>query len=357
MAHQLGGELRQWCDPRRHGRDAVTDLGCEDVDVRCGDGQVIKARLYAPGPSEGEQRGVIIAPATGVQGRYYWPFAGYLAENGFSVLVPDFRGIGRSAPPDANGYRRLKARWHEWGTQDVEACIVWLLNRLGGQPRISVVGHSFGGFATLMAAHAHQLERVLLVGAQHAHWADYDRHRRLAFMLRWHLFMPAVTMLLGYFPGKKLGWLENLPRGVALDWARGASDYAKTIGADGEEIMHRVSQLTLPVLSVNPTDDPYATPAAVRRTLGYLSSAACEEWYVDPRDLGVDEIGHFGLFRQRFRHTFWPEAIRWLLRGKNEAEKLPATGCAPMTAQRGERCDDLLHGNSTTWALPFSPEH
>ncbi len=313
----------------------MTDFDGEDVEVRCDDGQVIKARLYALRASEGEPRGVIIAPATGVQSSYYRRFAGYLADNGFNVLVPDFRGIGRSAPPDANEYRRLKARWHEWGTQDVEACIAWLLDRLGGRPRISAVGHSFGGFASLLAEHAHQFERVMLVGAQHAHWTDYDRHRRLAFILRWHVFMPAVTMLLGYFPGKKLGWLENLPRGVALDWARGASDYAKTIGTDGERIMHRVSQLTLPVLSVNPTDDPYATPAAVRRTLRYLSSATCEEWFVDPRDLGVDEIGHFGLFHQRFRETFWPKALHWLLGTETTIDMRPDD------AHRDARCDDL----------------
>ncbi|UUE19374.1 alpha/beta fold hydrolase [Microbacterium sp. J1-1] len=289
--------------------------GWEDVSIRCNDGQLLQARrFHSVQLANEDQRAVIIAPATGVQGRYYWRFATYLAENGFDVLVPDFRGIGRSAPSSVKDYRKSKTRWHEWGTHDIEACILWFRDRLGYKARIGVVGHSFGGFAALLAAHASELDRILLVGAQHAHWPDYDKSQRLKLFMKWHLFMPIVSTMLGYFPGRRLGWLENLPRGVALDWARGAANYEKTLGADGKRIMHRISGLTIPVLSVNPTDDPYATRDAARRTLRYLSSAECEEWYPHPRTLGVSEIGHFGLFHQRFETTFWPKALDWLKR-------------------------------------------
>ncbi len=31
-------------------------------------------------------------------------------------------------------------------------------------------------------------------------------------LVKWHLAMPLLTMAFGYFPGKKLGWLEDTPK-------------------------------------------------------------------------------------------------------------------------------------------------
>jgi predicted alpha/beta hydrolase len=60
---------------------------------------------------------------------------------------------------------------------------------------------------------------MLTVGAQYAYWRDYARARRLRLFLKWHMAMPSLTALCGYFPGKTLGWLEDLPAGVAKDWS------------------------------------------------------------------------------------------------------------------------------------------
>jgi hypothetical protein len=31
--------------------------------------------------------------------------------------------------------------------------------------------------------------------------------------------MPLLTRVFGYFPGKRLGWLEDTPAGVVHDWS------------------------------------------------------------------------------------------------------------------------------------------
>lgn len=36
----------------------------------------------------------------------------------------------------------------------------------------------------------------------------------LQMLAKWHAIMPLLTRVRGYFPGKRLGWLEDAPAGV-----------------------------------------------------------------------------------------------------------------------------------------------
>lgn len=294
-----------------------------DVTIACADGYRLVARLFMPPQGVTTEAGVLIAPATGVQARYYWRYAAHLAKQGLEVVVPDYRGIGRSAPQGgARSLRRLRVRWHEWGSLDLEACILWMRERMP-HTRLCLVGHSFGGVAALFAAHAGELERMLLIGAQHAYWRDYEHRRRLSMLWRWHLVMPALTLLTGYFPGRRLGWLEDLPRRVAWDWALGRADYVRRVRRADARASDAAAALTSAVLLVSPTDDPFATSAASRRMISYVPSAQVCEWRVSPEDLDSTRIGHFGLFREGFEPTFWSRSARWLAGTSDET--LPAT--------------------------------
>jgi predicted alpha/beta hydrolase len=83
---------------------------------------------------------------------------------------------------------------------------------------VDVVGHSFGGCAVGLAASAGQVRRVVMVGAQFAYWRDYAVDQRWQLLGKWHVVMPLLTRVFGYFPGKRLGWLEDTPSGVVHDW-------------------------------------------------------------------------------------------------------------------------------------------
>ena len=95
-----------------------------------------------------------------------------------------------------------------------------------------------------------------------------------------HLGLPAVTKLLGYFPGSRLGFGEDLPAGVATQWASWCRRPRYLVG-----------------------------------TLGALyPNSRWETRTVAPRELGVKSIGHFGFFRERFRDSLWRETADWLER-------------------------------------------
>ena len=97
------------------------------------------------GEPEGSPMGtIIISAATGVRKEFYINFSKFLIENGYSVLIYDYRGIGESAPDDI---RTSHAFMHEWGTQDMNAVLDYLVNeRLTEHPSLvhSIVAQLVG---------------------------------------------------------------------------------------------------------------------------------------------------------------------------------------------------------------------
>lgn len=257
---------------------------------------------------------VIVNPATGVAARFYHAYAGFLAEHGLRVITYDYDGIGesrRARPRDS------RVTWRDWGERDFDAVVGWARRRFPDHP-LMVVGHSFGGFLPGFAAGATEVERILTVGAQYAYWRDYAPDRRLGLLLKWHVAMPAITAALGHLPGRRLGWLEDLPAGVAYEWAfRGARMEASHPPADRPGILARFAAVRAPILAVGVTDDEYGTLDALDRALGYYEGAPRSRVMLSPIELGFDAVGHFDLFRSRHRDGFWTATLSWLRDGVN----------------------------------------
>jgi predicted alpha/beta hydrolase len=283
------------------------------VAIPCSDGVMLGGHFWKA--TGGECGGtVIVNPATGVLARYYGRYAAFLAAHGFDVWTYDYRGIGESRPADL---RRCGYRWRDWGEKDFEA-VLRLAGARAGEAPLLVVGHSIGGFLPGLAESAPAIDRMLTVGAQYAYWPDYAPRHRTRLFLKWHVAMPLITAACGYFPGKRLGWLEDLPAGVADEWSfRGARMERSHPRAERRKILRRFAAVTAPILAVTVSDDDFATPRAVRRALDYYRNAAKCEALLTPADLGMDAVGHFGLFHDRHASGFWLDTLMWLRDGTN----------------------------------------
>jgi len=134
------------------------------------------------------------------------------------------------------------------------------------------------------------------------HW---PRPAAWRYALLWYVAMPGLTHLLGHFPGRLLGLGEDLPRGVALRWAR----WCRTPDYLGDFSGH--ARFTAPLLAYSFADDVYAPARAVDWLHDRYGSTSKERRHVTPRDLGVARIGHFGFFRPD-AEPLWREAADWL---------------------------------------------
>jgi len=294
---------------RRQGEPARE---AEAVSIDCRDGVKLHGHFWG-GADNGGNGSVVINPATGVAARYYHYYARFLAEHGFDVLTYDYRGIGLSRPERLRG---CGYRWQDWGEQDFDAALLFMENRRPGRALL-VAGHSIGGFLPGVSAHAGHITRMLAVGAQYGNPRDYAAAHRWRLFLKWHVIMPAASLLFGYFPGRRLGWLEDLPKDVSLDWAfqRGWKDSHPA--REWTAAFNRFDSFRAPILSLTVSDDEIATVQAVRRGLSHYRNAEVEEVLLTPGDIGFPRVGHFDLFHARHAAGFWLDTLLWLRDGTN----------------------------------------
>lgn len=283
----------------------------EAIVIECFDGVALHGHIWSAA-GQRSNGNVIINPATGVAARYYHYYARFLADHGFDVLTYDYRGIGLSRPERLRG---CGYRWRDWGERDFDAALRFMEAQRPGR-ELFVVGHSIGGFLPGLSAHGDRVIRMLAVGAQYGNWRDYAPAYRGRLLVKWHLLMPAITLLTGYFPGRRLGWLEDLPKGVALDWAfqRGWDSPQSAAKKDASKSFENFHA---PILSLTVTDDEIGTVQAIGRGLSHYRNARVEEVLLAPDDLGFPKIGHFDLFHARHAAGFWLDTLLWLRDGIN----------------------------------------
>lgn len=290
----------------------------ESVRIHATDGYMLGAVVRRHASSSPTLRPVVIInPATSVCSRYYARFADYLHAHGFDVLTYDYRGIGESV---VGSLRKLQADWIDWGAHDFEGVLRYVATQFPGQP-VDVVGHSVGGFVIGLAESAHRVRRIFTMGAQFAYWRDYAPNERRSMFLRWHVAMPPLVHLFGYMPAKRLGWMEDTPKGVALDWARMGPRFELSLRRGGKlpddisermALVRRFEQVRAPILALGIDDDPFGTVAAIDRLLGYYRNSERHHLRLAPAAIGQNAIGHFAFFQRRFQDSLWPIARDWL---------------------------------------------
>lgn len=297
-----------------------TSISSLPISIEATDGYLLKGLCWRHAGRDHARPVVIINPATSVRCRYYSRFAAFLHANGFDVITYDYRGIGDSRPENLKGF---DAGWIDWGRLDVEAALQYAGTHFPGQP-IQVVGHSVGGFLVGLAASSHRVSRMFTMGAQYAYWRDYARHKRIRMFFKWHVVMPLLTAAFGYFPGSRLGWLEDTPRGVVRDWTArhprfedAWRDGALSLPeAERRALVERFAAVRGEVLALSMSDDEFGTVEAVRRLLGYYLNSPRTHLHLTPDAIGEQEVGHFAFFHSRFENSLWKIPLEWLRHGR-----------------------------------------
>jgi predicted alpha/beta hydrolase len=275
----------------------------EDIRVPSSDGYSLAGTLYEP--ASPAARHVLIAAATGVRRRFYDRFARFLCARGFGVVSFDYRGIGDSRPGSLVGFQ---ASMRDWGEKDLAAAIDWTVARSG---KLLAVGHSAGGQLFGLAANNCKVRALVAVAAQSGYWGFWPSPRKYLMAALWYAFVPGLTRACGYFPSRLLRLGEDLPAGVAREWASWCRNRAYMVDAQRRPDLQFFEAFQSPIRYYSFEDDRYAPQAAVDYLAGCYANAPKEARHVCPADIGALAIGHFGFFREKCKRRLWTETAEW----------------------------------------------
>lgn len=276
----------------------------ETIEIITADGERLGGTLYrAPNATQV----IIVQGATAVPHQFYRRFAHYMQAQGVSTLTYDFRGIGVSAPASLRG---CKVRCSDWGLYDIPASINWVNTNL--QPdKIYLVGHSAGGQQAGLIDNPDAVDAMVTVCAQSGYWAYQGGAEKQRVRMMVTVGLPLVSRLVGYFPWSRFASGCDLPKEVALQWARWCRhpDY---LFSDESLPLQRYNNFKAPVLAYSIDDDNWGTAVSVDALMKRAYSNVDRQHLV-PSEFGIDKLGHMGYFRQG-SEVLWQRALDWLLR-------------------------------------------
>ena len=231
------------------------------------------------------------------------------------MLTFDYRGIGESRHGSLRG---LEAGLEHWGREDLGAAVSMAAKVFPDVP-VWAIGDSVGNLLIGAAPDAPRLARIVMMAPHTGYWRDYGRKWRRALQVTWHGVMPAVTKMVGFFPGRALRLGEDLPKGVAMQWAGRRQPQLMATPEHRrrfERILAGYGEVACPTLVLSITDDAFAPPEAGRRLLAAYPNLAVVHEIVAPADLGMRHLGHFAFLRRPAGPWFWDQITAWLLQAE-----------------------------------------
>ena len=196
----------------------------------------------------------------------------------------------------------------DWAEKDIGGALDYLARATHGA-RLIGIGHSFGALALGLVPGNERYVAALTVGAQSGYWKHWRGTGRAGMWFLTHVLLPGMSRICGYLPARIFGQGEDLPAGVAREWASWCRHPGYIVGALGAQAAY--ARFAAPIRAYAVADDGYAPPAAVEAFLEFYPNAPRKRVDVDPAQHG-GPIGHFGFFRERFRENLWRDAADWL---------------------------------------------
>ena len=222
---------------------------------------------------------VLVLPALGVAAAYYAPLAETLSRRGYAVAAVDHRGNGGSSVRVGRGvdfgYASL--------VEDTRIVI-----RSATAP-VFVLGHSLGGhIAALVAAEGEMLAGIALVASGTPHHERFVASE--SFWIRLGVaVIPRIANLVGYYPGKLLGFGGSEARTLMTEWAALARTGHFVV--DGRNRDDDLEAVALPVLAVSLDHDWMAPASAVDHLVEKMPHAAVERVHLS--DAPRETLDHF----------------------------------------------------------------
>ena len=238
---------------------------------------------------------LIFLSALGTPSRVYARFARELVTHGVQVCAPDWRGI------DSSSVRAGRAR--DCGDRhlvelDLASLITSVRDTFPDAP-IWLGGHSLGGQLSLLGAAKEpgKIDGIVLVASGSVHLPCYAG--KLKFGIRLISWLSRLSgVLLGYFPGSRLGFGGREAAGLMRDWSHVAITGAYQPKGSVFDYEQGMESLCVPVLALTFEADFWSPLPAAKALVGKLSSSQVDLRHWRASDTAGIRVDHYSWLKQ-----------------------------------------------------------
>lgn len=248
---------------------------------------------------------IIIAPAMGAAQSYYQHIASWLTKQGFDVITFDYRGMGESRRQHLKHYKNDIL---DWATLDCSAILAQVIKQNNDTP-IYWIGHSLGGQIFPLIDQIEKVSKVITVASGTGYWRHNAPQLKRKIWWFWFLIVPLSLRVYGYFPGKRIGMVGDLPKPVMQQWRRWCMHPKYCVGVESDEIKNRFSKIEMPIRSLAIDDDEMLSSKNIQAMFSLFGSQDKVLTTLVPEELGVKRIGHLGFFREEFANSLWTKTL------------------------------------------------
>ncbi len=261
------------------------------IPVQMDDGTSSGVTLFTRGMDD-EAPVILCMPAMGVPADYYEPLALAGVEQGWHMITADLRGIGHSS---VRASRHTQFGYHHLVNYDWPAFVSAAREKFPTNP-ILLLGHSLGGQLSALYASANpkKVKGLILVASGSVWYRGWDFPRNVGLIIT-SQFIRAVAEILGYFPGKRLGFAGTESKQLIRDWAGTAlSGRYDSIG-DSINYEALLRSVRIPILAISFAADSFAPYRAVQNLYNKMSKAPATHYHFQAEDLGLsrNQVDHF----------------------------------------------------------------
>jgi len=230
---------------------------------------------------------------TVIKKEFYLKYGMFLASKGYVVFLFDYYGVGESKPQNLRG---SNSSISHWGNTDAPAVTDWIKEKY---PTLSIhlVAHSMGGQILGLMDNWAVFDKIVLIASSSGNWNNFKPSLKRKVQTSTNLFFPICLKLFGYVPGV-FGLGQDWPEGVAQEWWQNSKNNQRMAESmKGWNDKTEFAKINKRIDAIFFSDDPMATPLTVPYIALSYPLADVTTSLISPSDYGLDEIGHFGIFK------------------------------------------------------------
>ena len=213
---------------------------------------------------------IFLLPALGIKAKFYDDFCTELSKQNIHVVTTDLRGNGNSSIRPKKG---VDFGYKEILENDIPKALEET-RRIFPKQELFLAGHSLGGqlFSLYASSQNLKIKGLVFLASCSVHYKGWSGLGKVKTLLGTQ-FIGRLSQVLGYFPGKKIGFGGTEAKTLMSDWSRHARTGIYRINGSDVNFEEKLNAYETNILAINFKDDDLCPEQATENLIHKFSAS------------------------------------------------------------------------------------